>query len=119
MTKKQKIIYYTLLAAISLLFIMAAVPKLLSQQVAITGFATAGLPIWFMYCVGIGEILGVIGLWTKTFFRYAYEGLFIVLVGAIVTTAVFQSVVFALFPFAVAYMLATLVSLNKKYLPQA
>src|SRR5437016_4674594 len=109
MTKKQKIAFNVLRVIISLVFLSAGIPKLLGQEAVIQGFAMAGLPVWFMYCVGIGELLGVIGIWTKVGYRYAYEGMFIVLIGATITTAVFQSVVFALLPLAVLILLGIMV----------
>ena len=81
---------------------------------AVAGFASVGLPLWFMYVIGIGEVLGPIGLWTRRFFRYAYEGMFIILTGAIVTTAIFQSVTLALFPLVVAIILGIVVWLHNK-----
>lgn len=114
MTKKQKIAYYVLLILISLNFIAAAIPKLTNNDQAVQGFISAGLPLWFMYTIGVGELLGVIGLWTKKFFRYAYEGLFLVLLGAIGTTFAFVSHVEALFPLITAILLGLLVWLHNK-----
>jgi len=115
MTKKTKITYYVLLVIVCAVFLMACIPKLLGQPMVVSGFAQAGLPVWFMYCIGIGELLGVIGLWTRRFFRYAYEGLFIVLGGAIGTTIAFQSLTFALLPLVVAIILGIVVRLHNKY----
>ena len=114
MTKKQKIIYYVLLAVISGLFLFSGVPKLLTIPVVATSFTGIGLPLWFMHIIGVGEILGAIGLWIRPLFRYAYEGLFLVLAGAFGTTLVFLGLVMALFPLIVAILLGIVVWLHNK-----
>jgi hypothetical protein len=114
MNKKQKIVYYVLLVIISGLFLASGVPKLLAQPLAVSSFATAGLPLWFMYLIGIGEILGAIGLWINPVFRYAYEGLFLVLAGAFGTTLAFLGIAMALFPLVVAILLGIVVWLHNK-----
>ena len=96
----QKITYWTLLTLISLAFIMAGVTKIAAEPMVVAGFTIAHLPIWFMYFIGVAEILGAIGLWIPKLSRYAMGGLTIILVGAIVVTAIFQSVALAFMPFA-------------------
>jgi putative oxidoreductase len=114
MSKKQKIIYYILLVMISALFLFSGVPKLLAEPIAVKSFTIAGLPLWFMYLIGIGEILGAIGLWIPRVFRYAYEGLFIVLAGATGVTIAYVGLLMALFPILVAVMLGIVVWLHSK-----
>ncbi len=114
MTKKQKITYYVLLVIISLLFLSASIPKLLGMQIEVQGFAQAGLPVWFMYVIGTGELVGTIGLWTRKFFRYAYEGLFIVLAGAFGTTWAFMGFGPALFPVGAAVILSIIVKMHHR-----
>jgi putative oxidoreductase len=113
MTKTQKITYYVLLVIVTLVFLMASVPKLLAEPQAAAGFAVAGLPVWFMYLIGILEIVGLIGLWIPSFMDFAVIGLSIILIGAIVTTAAFMSVPFALFPLAVFLMLLGIAYLGR------
>ncbi len=81
---------------------------------AVAGFAKIGLPIWFMHIIGIGEILGAIGLWVRPVFRYAHEGLFLVLAGAFGTSLAFLGLAIALFPLVVAILLGIVVWLNDK-----
>ena len=114
MTKNQKITYYILLVIISLLFIVAAVPKIMDNPQAQAGFTMAHLPIWFMYFVGVAELLGAIGLWVKKYSLLAGYCLMIILAGAIITTAIFQSVLGALFPLIAALVLGTVIRLGKK-----
>ncbi len=117
MTKPQKITYYVLLSLISALFLFSGYDKLSGDPMAVSGFAQAGLPIWFMYMIGIGEVLGAIGLWIRPLFRYAYEGLFIVLVGAVGTTFAFVSPAMAILPLVVGILLGVVVWLHKKCCP--
>jgi putative oxidoreductase len=114
MTKAQKITYYILLVLISLLFIGASIPKLISSPQAIEGFSVAHLPIWFMYFIGVAEIVGVIGLWVRKYAAAAAYCLMIILAGAIITTAIFVSVVEAILPLVAAIILAIVLKLGKK-----
>ncbi len=114
MTKTQKITYRVLLVLISIGFVAAAIPKLMGDPMAEAGFIQAHLPIWFMYFIGVAEICGVIGLWIKRLQLWAAGGLLIILVGAIVTTAIFQSVAFASLPLVYAIILCIIAWLGKK-----
>jgi len=115
MTKHQKIAFNILRAITSLIFLFAAYSKLTGNPQAIQGFAMVGLPVWFMYCIGIGEVLGAIGLWTRFGFRYAYEGLAIVLAGAIVTTLVYLGFDMAILSIVTAILLTIVVWLGNKH----
>jgi hypothetical protein len=114
MTKKQKIVYYILLVLVSGLFLVASYAKLTGNAGAAASFTVAHLPIWFMYFIGVAELLGVIGLWVRPLAVYAASGLFVILAGAIVVTAVFVSVPEALFPLVTAIVLGIIVKLGKK-----
>jgi len=114
MTKTQKIIYYVLLVIVSVLFLVASYSKLTANAGAEASFTLAHLPIWFMYFIGIAELLGAIGLWIRCLQIYAATGLFIILAGAIVITAVFVSVPEALFPFGTAIFLGIILWLQNK-----
>ena len=113
MLKLQKITYWTLLVLISLGFILAGFVKITSQPSAVAGFVMVHLPIWFMYVVGTLEILGAIGLWIPKLSRYAMGGLTIILIGAIVVTAIFQSVALAFMPFAYILIFGVILWMEK------
>jgi uncharacterized membrane protein len=112
--KNQKTIYYVLLVFVSGLFVLSGLAKLLSKPAAVEEFTSVGLPIWFMYLIGISEILGAICLWIKKLFEYASEGLFLVLVGAFGATMVSFGFLEALYPLSVFVLLYLLFWLNKK-----
>ncbi len=114
MTKKQKITYYILLVLVSLLFLMAAVFKFMTSAQEVAGFAQVGLPVWFMYWIGIGEVLGTIGLWVKSARYYAAEGLFLVLAGAFGTTLVTMGFLLSLLPLVVAVLIIIILKLGNK-----
>jgi uncharacterized membrane protein YphA (DoxX/SURF4 family) len=114
MTKTQKTTYWVLLALLSLGFIAAAIPKLIGDPMAAAGFAAAHLPIWFMYFIGVCEILGAIGLWVPRLQKWAAYGLFIILAGAVITTAIFVSSVEAALPLVYAIILWIILWLSAK-----
>ena len=114
MTKKQKIVYYVLLVIISALFLFSGFSKLFPSPMVVSGFAIAGLPLWFVYLIGTGEVVGAIGLWMRPLFRYAYEGLFIILAGAFGVSVAYVGLLTAIFPLVMAILLGIVVWLNKK-----
>lgn len=114
MTKNQKIIYYILLVLVSLVFIMGAYPKLVSDPMSVAGFAKAHLPLWFMYFIGVAEVAGAIGLWIRSLSIYAAYGLFIIMIGAAIVTILFDNPVMAIFPVVIGAMLWFIVKLGRK-----
>ena len=119
MSTTQKITYYILLILTSVLFLYSGYSKVTAVPEVIQGFQTAHLPIWFMYFIGVCEILGAIGLLIRKLQRMAAYGLFIILAGAIVTSALFVNMLTALFPLIVAIILGSVVWLGKKKAHQA
>jgi hypothetical protein len=114
MTKTNKVIYYVLMVLVSALFLFTAYAKLTGDAQQIAGFAQAHLSIWFMYFIGACELLGVIGLWIPKLQKWAVWGLMIIMVGAIVTTAIFVSVAMAILPLVVGVLLYFINCLGKK-----
>jgi uncharacterized membrane protein YphA (DoxX/SURF4 family) len=108
----KKVIYYVLLVLISGLFLVASFSKLTGNPGAEAAFTVAHLPVWFMYFIGVAEVLGVIGLWIRSLQIYAASGLLIILAGAIIVTAAYVSAPEALFPFATGIALAIAVRLR-------
>lgn len=114
MTTTNKVVYYVLLVLVSALFLFAAYPKLVADPAAVQGFAQAHLPVWFMYFIGICELLGVIGLWITKTQKWAAWGLLIIMAGAVITTVIFQTVGMAILPLVVGIVLWYILHLNKK-----
>ena len=114
MTTTKKIIYYLLLTLVSLLFIMASYSKLTDAPAAAAGFAQAHLPHWFMYFIGLAELLGGIALWIPKFSKWATYGLYIILAGAVVVTFLFNTKTMLLMPIGFGVILALLQYLGTK-----
>jgi len=119
MTKTHKVIFYILLVITTATFLFTSYDKLSGDPMAKAGFAVAHLPVWFMYFIGVCELLGAIGLWIPRLRNWAAAGLFVILAGAIVTTVIFVSVPFALLPLIVAILLALVIWLGNKKIPAA
>lgn len=85
MTKTQRIISWILLTIVTLAFFGAGMVKLLGLQIEVEMFTHWGYPLWFMYFIGVSEVLGAIGLHVKKVSRFAAIGLCIIAIGAIGT----------------------------------
>ncbi len=114
MTKTNNIVYNVLRVLLSALFIFSAYTKLSGDPTQVAGFATAHLPIWFMYFIGAAELLGAIGLWLPKLQKWAICGLEIIMVGAVVVTAIFVSISMAIVPLVVGALLCYVSRLAKK-----
>lgn len=114
MSKALKTTYYVLLVIISVGFIFSALPKLTGNPMAVAGFAQAHLPVWFMYVVGVLELLGAIGLWIRKTAFWSAIGLFVILAGALVVTVIFQGVALAIIPAIYAIVLGVVLDLEQK-----
>jgi putative oxidoreductase len=114
MTTTNKVVYYVLLVLVSALFLFAAYPKLIADPMAVAGFTQSHLPVWFMYFIGVVEVLGVIGLWIRKTQKSAIWGLMIIMAGAVITTAIFQTVTMAILPLVVGIALYGINCLAKK-----
>ncbi len=98
-------------------FLASGFPKITGDPMAAAGFAQAHLPLWFMYFIGIAEILGAIGLWVRRYSlaTYAAYGLWVILAGAVVTTLIFTTTqVFAIVPVVYGIILGIIFWLGKK-----
>lgn len=114
MTKTQKTVYYIVTTITSLMFLFSAYSKLSGDPMATAGFATAHLPLWFMYFIGAAEVLGGIALWIPKLQKWAVYGLSIIMIGAIIVTAIFVSVPMAIIPLVFFVFLVTILKLGKK-----
>ncbi len=80
----MKITTKVLRSLISLIFFIEGSTKLLGFSFQIQNFTGWGYPLWFMYVVGIVELISAILLWTK-FSLYAQVLLLCVMAGAFYT----------------------------------
>jgi putative oxidoreductase len=114
MTKTNKIIYYILLVLVSAGFLMAGYMKLIADPTQIQMFTLANLPLWFMYFIGVCEILGVIGLWLSKTQKWAAWGLQIIMLGAIVVSIIEMGPVGAIIPLIILIVLFFINKFGKK-----
>ena len=70
---------------LSLMFLPTAVFKLTNFFLAVGFFAKWGIPIWMMHFIGTAELAGVIGLLIPRTRLAAAFGLFLLMIGGLVT----------------------------------
>lgn len=113
--KGKKIVLWVLIVLLGLAFVWSGIMKLTDLGgVSSAGFIQAGLPLWFMYFIGVCEIAGGIGLFFKRTSVWAAYGLIIIMVGAIVVCLMNQPWYYALMPLVFGLLLAKIVWLRKK-----
>lgn len=83
--KIKSIVGWTLRVLLAVLFVLAALPKLLAVEGWSVRFLAWGYPIWFMYLTGLLELALAIGLLISRTARLAAIGLVVVMVGAGIT----------------------------------
>lgn len=65
------------------MFLLAAGIKLMAMPFEVAGFIRFGYPLWFMYLVGILQLVGAALLWTRGFVGFGASLLAILTVGAV------------------------------------
>jgi putative oxidoreductase len=88
MSKAKRIILWVLTVLLAALFLFAGSFKLLHADQAGAAFIQFGLPAWFSMFIGVCEVLGAIGLIIPRLAALAAAGLSIIMVGAVVLTAI-------------------------------
>jgi len=88
MDKLRKYAGWIGLAVIALIFIQAAVLKLMGVQVMIEVFNKLGYPAWFRIVIGILEISGAIALLIRSSSRYGAILLALIMIGAMISSLV-------------------------------
>jgi uncharacterized membrane protein len=98
---------------LALLFLFAGVAKFVMPADEMAAQMPTWLPIWFVYFIGVCEVLGAIGLVLPGLFRVRPEltplaaaGLTIIMVGAVVTTLAMGMGAMALLPLVVGLFTA-------------
>ena len=101
MTKKKHIAYWVLAVLIAIPFFAGAYLKLTSSEMEVQGFQMFGYPLWFMYFIGVCELLGALGmLFGKIIHpalpRLAALGLIGIMIGALYTHVMYTPLVMAI-----------------------
>ncbi|CAN5162072.1 hypothetical protein BH23BAC1_BH23BAC1_28040 [soil metagenome] len=89
-TRVTKIMAWIITGLLSLAFLFSGIAKITGQEFYVTGFIRWGYPLFFMYVIGILQILGVVGLYLKKFRFWAALGLAGIMAGAVATHVVSQ-----------------------------
>lgn len=110
MIKKLSVVYWLLAIVIAFVYLPAGAFKLMSAAEMLDTFTRFGYPLWFMYFIGVCEILGSLGVLIGPFInaklpRLAAAGLMVIMIGAIVSHLIFDPPTAALMP---AFMIAVL-----------
>ncbi len=88
MNKKWNIVYYVFTILLSLSYLFASYTELARWKEGIDLMVHLGYPIYLLTIIGVAKFLGVIGVWQKfshTLREWAYAGIAINLIGAIVS----------------------------------
>jgi len=96
LTGVKKIGFYIVLIALSTVFLMAGGSKLSGAEMHVESFTRYGLPIAFMYFIGVAEVAGAIGLWISRVSALAAMGLIIIMFGAVAMHVIFDPVTMAI-----------------------
>lgn len=86
--KKIKIAYYIVTIILSLFIVLPAYFDITAAPAARDIMKHLGYPVYLLYIVGWAKILGIIGIWQpKVYFlrEWAYAGLMIDVVGALIS----------------------------------
>ena len=94
----QRPFLWAVTAVLSLLFLIAGLPKLAGVDAAMSQFSDWGFSPTFMVIVGVVEIVGAVLLLFPATASIAAAMLAVVMVGAIVTHAVAGELLFAIMP---------------------
>ncbi|MGL5430344.1 MAG: DoxX family protein [Vibrio sp.] len=76
---------HILSAVLSLIFLASGAAKLASLEFEIAAFARWGYAQWFMYVIGMLEVMGGIGMLLQRFAGLSSIGLALLMIGAITT----------------------------------
>jgi uncharacterized membrane protein YphA (DoxX/SURF4 family) len=117
---KTKLLWI-LQAILAILFVFAGITKLVADPVQLA--ADSHLPATFLHFVSICEILGAVGLIIPgvtgiqmSVTPVAAAGLVVIMIGAVVSTVMYQTVALAIFP-AVVGLLLIVVVIGRRRLP--
>ncbi|MFZ1749359.1 MAG: DoxX family protein [Saprospiraceae bacterium] len=88
MAKRNKIIYWTATALMSVGMLGSGISQILHLEEMNELITHVGYPLYFMYIIGVWKILGVIAILVPNFTllkEWAYAGFFFLMTGALVS----------------------------------
>ncbi|PUA36584.1 DoxX family protein [Paenibacillus elgii] len=93
------------LCLVALIFIQAAVLKLMGVQAMVEVFNKLGYPAWFRIVIGILEIAGAIALLIRSSSRYGAILLALIMIGAMISSLVKGAAGDAIVPVIMLFLL--------------
>lgn len=105
MDKLRKYVGWIGLTVIALIFIQAAVLKLMGVQAMVEVFNKLGYPAWFRIVIGILEISGSIALLIRSSSRYGAILLALIMIGAMISSLVKEAAGDAIVPVIMLFLL--------------
>ena len=106
MSKGKNIASWIIQVLVTGLFMMMALPKLMSDQETVANFTRWGMPDKIYLVIGSLEVLGAVGLLIPRTSAFAAVGLILIMVGALFTHLTHNEMMMALMPLMVMMMLA-------------
>ena len=88
MSKAKQIVLWVVSVLLAAIFLFAGGFKLLHADQIRAAFVQFGLPAWLSTFIGVCEVLGAIGLFIPRLAALAAAGLSIIMIGAVVPTAI-------------------------------
>jgi hypothetical protein len=95
MTRRQE---QTISVFLSLMFFVPASFKLFNVSIALEHFTAWGIPFWMMHVIGASELAGAVGLLVPRTRLAATYGLFLLMIGGLLTHLTHGEYLFALMP---------------------
>lgn len=105
-SKTKNIVSWIIQILVAALFVMASLPKLMSQPEVIENFKRWGMPDKIHLLIGAFELLGAIGLLIPRLAGLAAIGLIFIMIGAAFTHLTHNEALASLLPITVIILLA-------------
>lgn len=118
MSKGKNIASWVIQVLVAGLFIMMALPKLMSDPETVANFTRWGMPANIYLVIGSFEVLGAIGLLIPRTSPFAAVGLILIMVGALFTHLTHNEMLMALMPLMVMMLLAFVVYVRNPFRKQ-
>mgnify|MGYP001801239690 CR=1 FL=1 len=81
----KKVGFYVALGFMSLIFFTSGIGKLISMEDWLVEWDIYGYPLWFMYVIGVLQVVGTVLLWVPKTRIYAAAMFIIIMIGAAFT----------------------------------
>ncbi len=111
--KTRNITAWIIAGLLAVAFLGSAITKLLGQEMHVQNFQRWGIPLAFMYVIGVLELLGAVGVLIPKLRALAGLGLGLLMIGAVGTHVVFGEWAMVPPPFVLMVLAFVLFALRK------